>query len=102
MSENMLRKQWQKYSPAEVILQLYKSPHLLKLIDKGNLGWPYESWILLGSICYAWMRSVETQLERLEIFMPRTFGSHNSPGFVLQLMILQGSLRKIRGQRAVK
>jgi hypothetical protein len=78
MFENMLQKQLQKYTLAKV--QLYKSPHLLKLFDKGNFGWPYESWILLDSICYAWMRSVETQLESVETRMLRTSGSHYSLG----------------------
>jgi hypothetical protein len=36
MSENMLRKQLQKYALAKV--QLHKSSHLLRLIDKGNLA----------------------------------------------------------------
>jgi hypothetical protein len=78
MSENMLRKQLQKYAPAKV--RLYKSPHFLKLVDKGNFGWSYKYWILLDSICYAWMRSVETQLKSVETCMLRTSGSHYSLG----------------------
>jgi hypothetical protein len=35
--------------------------HLVKLVNEGKFGWPYESWTLLDRICYAWMRSLEVQ-----------------------------------------
>jgi hypothetical protein len=35
--------------------------HVVKLVDQGQFGFPYETWTLLDRICYSWMRSLETQ-----------------------------------------